>query len=306
MIVINNQKDLDIRLACVEDGLDNTGFRKIAAYIKSINPKTKVAYVPTANFRNLIGVLLEKGAGNLSNNDIVKVAEFMSEGDIAAFCSMTQSAPEVYKIINKIRQINPGAYIVWGGIHPIIYPEDAIKHADAVCTGEGEFAFKTFLELFKNGKDYTTAPSFWFRKDNNIIKNRNLPLMTPKDMDELPPLLYEDDELIYYRSKDFKKINSNDFINFTGLSYNTVWSIGCPLHCTYCGNTKFIEYDNAYRRLRHSSPRTIIEEIKRTKSKHPYLSTVIFHHDSFMALRYEVLEEFCKLWKTEIKIPFAI
>ena len=88
MKLINNQKDLDIRLACVEDGLDNTGFRKIAAYIKSINPKTKVAYVPTANFRNLIGVLLEKGAGNLSNNDIVKVAEFMSEGDIAAFCSI--------------------------------------------------------------------------------------------------------------------------------------------------------------------------------------------------------------------------
>ena len=61
-----------------------------------------------------------------------------------------------------------------------------------------------------------------------------------------------------------------------------------------------------YRRLRHSSPHTIIEEIKRAKSKHPHLSTVLFHDDSFMALRYEVLEEFCKLWKAEIKIPFAV
>ena len=33
--------------------------------------------------------------------------------------------------------------------------------------------------------------------------------------------------------------------------------------CTYCGNSKFIEYDGGYRRLRHSSPRTIIDELKR-------------------------------------------
>ena len=288
---------MNIRLACVEDGLDNTGFRKISAYIKSIHANTKVTYVPTANHRNLIGVLMEKGSGNLDNDDIHKVAQFMAEGDIAAFSSMTQSSSTVYKIIADIRRINPRSYIIWGGIHPIIQPEDAIKHADAVCTGEGEFAFKTFLDLFKNGKDYTTAPSFWFRKDNNIIKNRNLPLMTPKEMDELPLLTYLDHELIYNQIKGFKSLNSNDFLKYTGLQYGTVWTIGCPLHCTFCGNTKFIEYDNAYRRLRYSSPRTIIDEIKSAIYKQPHLSTVVFHDDSFLALRYEVLEEFCKLYK---------
>jgi len=195
------------------------------------------------------------------------------------------------------RKINSKTYIVWGGIHAIVHPEDAIKHADAVCTGEGEFAFKTFLDLYKNGKDFTTAPSFWFRKDSNIIKNQNLPLMKPGEMDELPPLMYEDGELIYNRGKDFEVINYNDFLKYTGLAYNTVWSIGCPLMCTYCGNSKFIEYDKGYRRLRHSSPRTIINEIKRARSKQPHLSVIVFHDDSFLALRYEELEEFCKLWK---------
>jgi len=297
---------MNIRLACVEDGLDNSGFRKIAAYIKSIHANTKVTYVPTANHRSLIGVLMEKGSGNLGNDDIHKVAQFMAEGDIAAFSSMTQSSSTVYKIIADIRRINPRSYIIWGGIHPIIQPEDAIKHADAVCTGEGEFAFKTFLDLFKNGKDYTTAPSFWFRKDNNIIKNRNLPLMTPKEMDELPPLAYQDGEVVYRRGKDFEEVSSSDFLDYTGLQYGTVWSIGCPLHCTYCGNTKFIEYDNAYRRIRHSSPRIIVEEIKRAISKQPHLSTVAFHDDSFLSLPYAQLEEFAKLYKAEIKIPFAI
>ena len=149
--------DMQIRMACVEDGIDNTGFRKISAYIKSIHDNTKIAYIPTGSYRSLLGYMREKDGENISDQDIQKVAEFMAKGQIAAFSSMTQSAPVVYRIIAKIRRINPDVYIIWGGIHAIIQPEDAIKYADAVCTGEGEFAFKTFLELFKNKSNYTTT-----------------------------------------------------------------------------------------------------------------------------------------------------
>ena len=303
---LNKNLEINIRLACIEDGLDNIGFRKIASFIKSIHSNTEVAYVPTGNLRNLIRVLSEKDVWKLKEKDIFNVAKFLSEGNIVGLSSMTQYSTTVHKIIAKIRKINPNAYIIWGGIHPIIHPEDAIKHADAVCTGEGEFAFKTFLELFKSGKDYTTTPSFWFRKNNSIIKNLNLPLMKPEEMDELPPLMYHDGELIYHRGKSFKSIKLNDFLDFTGLSYNTVWSVGCPLKCTYCGNSKFIDYDSGYRRLRHSSARTIIEEIKRAISKHPHISTVVFHDDSFMALPYKILKEFADIYKAEVQIPFAV
>jgi radical SAM superfamily enzyme YgiQ (UPF0313 family) len=301
----DSRVNMEIRLACVEDGLENMGFRKFAGYVKSIYPDTKVAYVPTGNLRSVIKVLTEKGAGKLTERDVYKVAQFLAGGNVVGISSMTQYATTVHKIIAEIRKHNHRAYIIWGGIHAIIHPEDAIKHADAVCTGEGEFAFKNFFELFRKGKDYTASPSFWFNRGNKIIKNYNLPLMTPKDMDELPPLMYQDDELVY-QGMELKPLDSKEFIKYTGLSYHTVWSIGCPLHCTFCGNTKFIAYDNAYRRLRHSSPRTIIEEVKRAISKHPYISTVLFHDDSFLALRYEVLEEFCKLYKTEINIPFCV
>jgi len=304
---LNNLVDQsNIRLACVEDGLENIGFRKFAAYVKSIHSNTQIAYIPTGNWRGYIKLMSEKGAGVLTKEDINKVAEFMAEGNIAAFSSMTQYSKTVHEIIARIKIINPKTYIVWGGIHAIINPEDAIQHAHAVCTGEGEFAFKTFLELFKKNEDYTTAPSFWFNKDNKIIKNKNLPLMTPKEMDELPSLMYEDNEIIYHQGNGFKKILSEDFIKYSGLGYVTIWSIGCPLMCTYCGNSKFIEYDNGYKRLRHSSPKTIIEELKRAIKKQPHLSVIAFWDDSFMALPYATLRDFCKLYKKEIKIPFAV
>jgi len=297
---------MKIRLACIEDGLENIGFKKFAAYVKSIHQDTQAAFVPTGNVYSLIRHITEKGAGDLNKKDIHTVAQFLAEGDLIGLCSMTQYSTTIHKIIVAIRGLNPQAYIVWGGIHAIIHPEDAIKHADAVCTGEGEFAFKVFLELYLKRKDFTTAPSFWFNKDNGAIKNRNLPLMTPKEMDELPPLMYEDGELIYRRGRGFIPLSASDTLDYNGLQYSTVWSIGCPLMCTYCGNSKFIEYDDGYRRLRHSSPRTIVDEIKRAKFKQPHLSTVIFHDDSFLALPYRQLEDFAKLYKQEVKIPFAI
>ena len=297
---------MKIRLACIEDGLENIGFKKFAAYVKSIHQDTQAAFLPTGNVYSLIRHITEKGAGDLNKKDIHTVAQFLAEGDLIGLCSMTQYSTTVHKIIVAIRGLNPQAYIVWGGIHAIIHPEDAIKHADAVCTGEGEFAFKVFLELYLKRKDFTTAPSFWFNKDNGTIKNRNLPLMTPKEMDELPPLMYEDGELIYRRGRGFIPLSASDTLDYNGLQYSTVWSIGCPLMCTYCGNSKFIEYDDGYRRLRHSSPRTIVDEIKRAKFKQPHLSTVIFHDDSFLALPYRQLEDFAKLYKQEVKIPFAI
>jgi len=298
--------NLEVRMACVEDGLDNTGFRKISSYIKSIHSNTKIAYIPTANYRTFWGQLFEKTQGSFGDKDIISVAEFMAKADIAAFSSMTQSSFTVYKIIDQVRKINPDTYIIWGGIHAIIQPEDAIKYADAVCTGEGEFPFKIFLEKFKNGEDYTTAPSFWFNKDNKIVKNRNLPLMTPKEMDELPPLTYQDGEVVYHYGKGFKKLNSKTFIDYVGLGYGTVWSIGCPLRCTYCGNTKFIDYDSGYKRIRHSKPVTVIDEIQRAIDKQPHISDVSFYDDSFLSLPYAQLEEFAKLYKEKIKIPFSI
>jgi len=297
---------MKIRLICIEDGLENIGFKKFAGYVQSIHQDTLAAFVPTGNVYSLIRHITEKGAGDLNENDIHEVAQFLAKGDLVGLCSMTQYSATVHKVIAVIRKLNPQAYIVWGGIHSIIHPEDAIKHADAVCTGEGEFAFKIFLDLFLKRKDFTTAPSFWFNKSNGVVKNRNLPLMTPKEMDELPPLIYEDGELIYRRGRGIMPLNASDTLDYNGLQYSTVWSVGCPLMCTYCGNSKFIEYDGGYRRIRHSSPQTIVDEIKRAKSKQPHLSTVNFHDDSFLALPYKQLEDFAKLYKQEVKIPFAV
>ncbi|MDQ2650949.1 MAG: radical SAM protein, partial [Actinomycetota bacterium] len=98
----------------------------------------------------------------------------------------------------------------------------------------------------------------------------------------------------------------DDFLANDGLGYTTLWSIGCPFHCTYCGNTKFIANDVAYKKLRHPSARYIVDEVKTARERFPHISQVSFHDDSFMAIPYQQLEEFAELWKAELDIPFAV
>ena len=54
---------MQIRLACIEDGLENVGFKKLAAYVKSIHQNTKAAYVPTGNVYSLLKHITENVFG---------------------------------------------------------------------------------------------------------------------------------------------------------------------------------------------------------------------------------------------------
>ncbi len=297
---------MKIKLLTIEDGLNNTGFRKIAAYIKSLNADTDVYYVVTGNVRSFAYHLMTRGANTLSGADVEKIAATVADADIVGFSAMTQYANATAEIIAAIRRRNPKAYIVWGGIHPIIEPDDAILHADAICTGEGEFAFEAFLKAFKEGQPYYNTKGFWFNTPAGVKKNINLPLMTAEEMDRMPIPVYQDGEYLFQSGRGFAPIQADDFLFYNGLAYKTVWSIGCPLRCTYCGNTKFIDYDKNYRKIRHSSPATIIAELKDAITKHPHISSVVFDDDSFMALPMRVMEDFCELYNRDIKLPFVI
>ena len=301
-------------MVCCEDALMNVGFRKMAAQIKKLHRDTTVYYVAYNNYRSMKSILLGRygDAPSVPDEVICEMASPLAQADLVAFSSMTGYAPLTRGLIQRIRKINPDAFIVWGGIHPIIVPEDAIQYADAICTGEGEFAFESFLEAFKKGEDFTTTNNFWFRYKSvqdkeKIIKNSFLPLMTNDQMNALPQLSYGEEEWIYSRKNGgYIPLSRELYIRYNGLGYNTVWSIGCPFKCSYCGNTKFIENDAAYRKIRHPSVQYILDEIKQARTVHHHISNIVFHDDSFMALPMETLSIFAKKYKQQIDLPFAV
>ena len=304
---------MHIKMVCLEDGITSCGFRKMAAYVAQLNPDTESCYVSTNRFKSLSNLI--KGTmgteGELSDEGVDEIAEHLAQADMVGFSSMTGYAELTRRVAKRIRTINPSTFIIWGGIHPIIHPEDAIgAEVDAICNGEGEFAFKEFYELFTAGKDYTGVGNFWFKgeQDGHVIRNPFLPLMTPEDMDQLPFPQYGDaSERIYAPGQGFVPMTKDDYLDNFSLGYQTVWSIGCPFHCSFCGNTKFIANDPSYKKVRHPSARYIVDEIKSVRKTFPFVSSVSFHDDSFMAIPYRELEQFAQLWHDELPdVPFTV
>jgi anaerobic magnesium-protoporphyrin IX monomethyl ester cyclase len=302
---------MKIHMVSLEDGITAIGFRRMAAFVQQLNPDTRVFYVGTRRYLSL-SKLVFRTIGqprSFGREDIDEIAETVAAANLVAFSSMTGYAAWTKELASRIRTINPGAYVMWGGIHPIIYPEDAINaDVDAICTGEGEFAFSEFLQRFEDGRDHWDISNFWFkhRETGEVRRNPFRPLMTATELASLPFPQYGGPEWIYHSGRGFRPVTRADYLANNGLGYSTVWSIGCPLHCTYCGNTVFIANDSNYRKVRHSGVDHIIGEVQRARQIHPHIQTILFCDDSFMAIPLGELTEFASQWRERVGIPFCV
>lgn len=299
--------NVKIKLLCLEDGIISYGFRKIVSYVASFNPDTTVYYVSTNVNRSMRSLIFNTYGGSASRKDIEVIATELADADVIGFSSMTGYADLTKAVLARVREKSPGAFLVWGGIHPIIYPEDAIQsQANAICTGEGEFGLRELIEAMEAGRATTSILNFWFKTTKGVIRNSFRPLMANEEMERMPFPAYAGQEFIYRLRKGFVPIRAKDYLDSSGLAYFTLWTIGCPFHCTYCGNSKFIANDSNYKKIRHPSARYIIAEVKHARAIHPFISSVSFHDDSFMALDLGTIQEFAQLWRAQIGLPFAV
>lgn len=296
---------MKIALVNVEDGIISIGFRKMASLVKTLHSDTTTCFV-TPGRRSLLEHLSPR-EGRGSDDECAEIALGLAPYDLVAFSSMTIHAGTVSKVIANLRELNPGVFVVWGGCHGILDPDSAIRHADAICTGEGELAFPAFLEAFANGKDHYGTGNFWFRKGADVVKNGFLPLLTSEELGSMPtPEYASGEERIFELGTGFVPMEKKHYLEHNGLSFRTVWSIGCPFHCTFCGNTKFIDNDKSYTKIRHAPIPVLMKHLTEVKERHPHIRSIIFDDDSFMALRLGLMREFAAEYKEKIGLPLTI
>ncbi len=296
-----------IKLICLEDGVVSYGFRRLAAFVESHVGGVSEYFASTNVNRSIASHILTRYGGNVSDEMTECLAQELADADVVGFSSMTGYSDLTKATIGRIREISKHPYLIWGGVHPTIDPEDAVHSgADAICIGEGEFAFLEFLELFGAGKDYTQVKNFWFNRGRRVVRNGLRPLMTPEEMECLPFPSYGGRSKIYKKGKGVVDMGLSDYLASNGLAYNTLWAIGCPYHCSYCSNTRFIENDNGYRKIRHPRAEHVIEEVRHAMRVHPHISSVNFNDDSFLAIGRKDIETFARLWRAKVGVPFSV
>jgi len=150
---------------------------------------------------------------------------------LAGFTVMTTQIRHAAELSRHIKDRYPGTKIIWGGIHPSLFPEEVLREgfADYVCAGEGEYAALELLSALKNGADARAVKGLYFLSGTDLVFTGR---RTPNDLDALP---YMDFDLIDYskyrnrtvfRGKETMRVTSGVIVS----------SVGCPYRCTFCVN----------------------------------------------------------------------
>jgi len=106
------------------------------------------------------------------------------DGDVFAFSLATQYAGKVYGYADELRAA--GKKVILGGIHVTVCPEEAMRHADAVVTGEAETLWPEVCADLLAGKlkerydGSPTPPSQMQPIDYRFFGNR--PYLTPASL----------------------------------------------------------------------------------------------------------------------------
>lgn len=175
--------------------------------------------------------------------------------EIIGISCTTPSSTGAYELTNYLKNINPTALILLGGVHPTAMPEDAVRRseADLIVLGEGEVIFSEIVRRYDETKitakeNYKNIPGIAYKKDERVYYTGLMPLIG--DLDTIPFPARDLIELCEYEGWPIKKEN---------FETTLISSRGCPFYCHFCSNPVW-KLQKPWLRLR--SPENIVDEIE--------------------------------------------
>lgn len=247
--------------------------------------------------------------GYLESSLSPAIEEFIRDynPDLIGFGLMSIEFYPVKNITGHIKE-KFGVPIVWGGVHAILKPDECIKYADYVCTGEGEHLILSLLEhLRKHDKDLAPEiPGIWTNINGEIKKQPAAKY--EKDLDNLPLQEYLPEYFYGFHRNNIYNLSENQrlfrkYSLYGGTCHMMVTSRGCPFKCSYCGNSALMKVFG--KKVRVRSVPDVIRELKEVK-KNSYVLYVNIQDDCFFSHSTEWIRDFCNEYKKQIGLPFLV
>jgi len=200
------------------------------------------------------------------------------------------------ELLRGIKKKHSGIVTVVGGATPTLVPEEVIKEdcVDIICIGEGEKAMAELCNNIRDKKDIKNIKNMWVKENGKVYRNDPRRLLDVNDM-----LLPNWD--IFDSRHLLRPLGGK--IYRMGVFYMTR---GCLFHCKYCANLAFSRmYKNKGEFYRIKKVDLLIQEIALYKKKFD-LNFIFFGDDLFPLHRKEILDDFCRLYKERVGLPFSI
>lgn len=286
------------------------GLRILSACLKERRHQVTLLFIPFHKDAYKEFKFDEKNVNSLAK----KTTDFIQDQsfDLIGFSLTTSFFNPAVVITDAIKKENPNLPIIWGGVHPTIFPEECLNHADMVCLGEGEEAMLELVENLESGKPSFNIKNIWFKNGKDIIKNdvRNL----IEDLDTLPFQDFDINTHYIAKNNDIVKMTNELLYEYmpqwrTGASvgYVTMITRGCPYSCSYCFNHRFnTMYKGKGKIIRSRTIPNVIAELKGILGKYSKFDTINFTDDAFLFnTDIDWYEEFRSRYKENINLPFS-
>jgi radical SAM superfamily enzyme YgiQ (UPF0313 family) len=228
------------------------GLAYIAAVLEKENYEVRILDAAVEGYYNEIpkGDYITFG---LSLSEIKEKIIDYSPDVIGVTCPFSSEINMVYSICKLINELNENIIVVVGGLHPSLYPEDAIKEKgiDYVVMGEGEYRFLELLDRLNNDESIYGMDGIAYRDGNKNVIFPNKKFI--ENLDELP---FPARHLL--QMEKYLKINKHiSPYSRKRRVEQILTSRGCPGRCIFCASSNYWGH-----RYRARSPENIIEEMK--------------------------------------------
>jgi len=206
---------------------------------------------------------------------------------LVCLTSVSSQIPIIKKVGECIKEIDPSIYVILGGHHATLNPEEAIayKWVDAICIGEGEMAVIELTKQIEKGLSPAGILNLWIKSGTlgNIERNNTRPFLN--NLDDLP-----------FIDRDIWLPSISGRLN----KQSVLIGRGCPFKCTYCSNHALAKIaKGSYVRLR--SPENIINEIKKLANDFHMLDEVYLEIETLgasLSYTYDLLDALTDLNKS--------
>jgi anaerobic magnesium-protoporphyrin IX monomethyl ester cyclase len=193
-------------------------------------------------------------------------------------------------LAQKVRDLDPQIPIVWGGVHPTIYPESTIQHklVDIVVVHEGEETAVELARTIERGEELAQVAGIVFKAGGRIIRTPRRPKI---DLEKLP-------------RPDYSLVDIDRYFTIGHTSrtkqLQIVTSRGCPFHCAYC--YLLLPELRGYRTM---SAQKVYSDIKYLRENHDVRSFFIYD-DYFFGNRQRVVELMNLLEEKPLGVQFEV